>query len=221
MTSERPHSSQKSRRFRIAVASVIGTVLVRALGLTWKIRFENEARWYELHSGGKALALALWHGELLPLTWCHRKFGVSALISSHADGEIIARIVTSLGFTPIRGSTSRGGARALMEAVAHLRQGRDVAFTTDGPRGPRRVSSPGVAVAAAKAECLILPVGALVSRAWIFRSWDRFVVPKPFATITIRYADPIQPAGNRAGDGEAVVPLVDEALLRVCMPDNG
>lgn len=221
MTSEATRAAGSGKRFKIAFASVLGSVLVRMLGLTWRVRFEDAARWNELHASNQALALALWHGELLPLLWCHRKWGISALISSHADGEIIARIVTSLGFTPIRGSTSRGGARALMEAVDHLRRGRDVAFTTDGPRGPRRESSPGVAVAAAKAGCTILPVGALVSNAWIFKSWDRFVVPKPFATITIRYANAIRPAGNRTSDGEAVLPLVDQELLRVCMPDAG
>lgn len=221
MTKGAERATSAGRRFRIAVASVLGTVIVRILGLTWKTRFEEPARWEELHSSGEGIALALWHGELLPLLWCHRNQGISALISSHADGEIIARIVISLGFTPIRGSTNRGGARALMEAVAHLREGRDVAFTTDGPRGPRRVSSPGVAVAAAKAGVVILPVGASISSAWIFKSWDRFVVPRPFATITIRYASAIRPAGNSASDGEAVLPQVDEELLSVCMPDAG
>lgn len=218
MTATRPET--RGRRLRIGVASFAGTVLVRLLGLTWRTRLEGPDLRRAAHGAGEAVALALWHGELLPLLWCHRNQDIAALISSHADGEIIARIVQALGFRPIRGSTSRGGVRALAEAVTALRAGRDVAFTTDGPRGPRRVSAAGVGVAAAKAGVGVLPVGARVTRAWVFRSWDRFVLPKPFATITVRYADLIRPAGNAAVDGERIIPEVDRALMQVAMPDK-
>ena len=218
MTNARTDSS--SRRLRIAAASLLGIFLVRLLGATWRLRLEGSDHRRTARQSGEALVLAIWHGELLPLLWFHRHQDIAALISSHADGEIIARIVQSLGFRPIRGSTSRGGARALMEAVAELRGGRDVAFTTDGPRGPRRVSAPGAAVAAAKAGVGVLPIGAHVTRAWMFRSWDRFMLPKPFARITVRYADVIRPAGRSAVDGEQVLPEIDRALLRVSMPDE-
>lgn len=218
MTADRRESP--GRRLRIAVASALAIALVRALGATWRLRLEGPDLRRPVHEAGQALVLAIWHGELLPLIWYHRQQDIAALISSHADGEIIARVVKSLGFRPIRGSTSRGGARALMEAVGELRGGRDVAFTTDGPRGPRRVSAPGVGVAAAKAGVGVLPIGAHVDRAWVFRSWDRFVLPKPFATITVRYADIITPAGSAAADGERIVPDIDRALMQVAMPDE-
>lgn len=210
----------RARRFRVAAASVVGMVIVRLLGLTWRLRLEGPDHRRNVHESGQALVLAIWHGELLPLIWYHRHQDIAALISSHADGEIIARIVQSLGYRPIRGSTSRGGARALMEAVGELRRGRDVAFTTDGPRGPRRVSAPGAGVAAAKAGVGVLPMGAHVTSAWMFRSWDRFMLPKPFATITVRYAEVIRPAGDTAIDGERIVGAIDRALLRVSMPDE-
>lgn len=218
MTGSRPET--RGRRLRIAVASTVGIVLVRLLALTWRVRLVGPDLRRSAHATGQAVAIALWHGELLPLVWYHRQQDIAALISSHADGEIIARVVQSLGFQPIRGSTSRGGVRALVEAVNELRGGRDVAFTTDGPRGPRRVSAPGVGVAAAKAGVGVLPVGAHVTRAWVFRSWDRFVVPKPFATITVRYADIVRPAGSDATDGERIMPDVDRALMQVAMPDS-
>ena len=218
MTTTRDDS--RSRRLRIAAASLLGIILVRLLGATWRLRLEGPDHRHAARQSGEALVLAIWHGELLPLLWYHRQQDIAALISSHADGEIIARIVQSLGFRAIRGSTSRGGARALMEAVAELRGGRDVAFTTDGPRGPRRVSAPGAAVAAAKAGVAVLPIGAHVTRAWTFRSWDRFMLPKPFARITVRYADVIRPAGPSVADGERILPEVDRALLRVSMPDE-
>lgn len=218
MTAPRPGT--RGRRLRIAVAAFVGTVVVRLLGLTWRTRWEGADLRRAAHDAGEAVVIALWHGELLPLLWCHRHQDIAALISSHADGEIIARVVQALGFRPIRGSTSRGGVRALAEAVTALRAGRDVAFTTDGPRGPRRVSAAGAGVAAAKAGVSVLPVGAHVTRAWVFRSWDRFVLPKPFATITVRYAALIRPAGRTAADGERITPDVDRALLQVAMPDQ-
>jgi len=218
MTASRP--GDRGRRLRVAVASTLGRFAVRLLGMTWRTRLEGPDLRRSAHDTGQAVALALWHGELLPLVWYHRNQGIAALISSHADGEIIARVVQSLGYQPIRGSTSRGGVRALVEAVTELRAGRDVAFTTDGPRGPRRVSAPGVGVAAAKAGVSVVPVGAHVTRAWVFRSWDRFVVPKPFATIIVRYGGVIHPAGRDATDGERIMPEVDEALMRVAMPDE-
>ncbi len=84
------------------------------------------------------MVIVLWHGELLPILWAHRDQGIAVLISTHADGEIIARICESLGCRTVRGSSSRGGVRALLELVRELEQGHEVAITPDGPRGPRR-----------------------------------------------------------------------------------
>jgi lysophospholipid acyltransferase (LPLAT)-like uncharacterized protein len=109
MTGSRPET--RGRRLRIAVASTVGIVLVRLLALTWRVRLVGPDLRRSAHATGQAVAIALWHGELLPLVWYHRKQDIAALISSHADGEIIARVVQSLGFQPIRGSTSRGGVR--------------------------------------------------------------------------------------------------------------
>jgi lysophospholipid acyltransferase (LPLAT)-like uncharacterized protein len=212
--------SGAGRRLRTALAGRLGWWLVRLLGLTWRVRLEGDDVRARAKAGGRSAVLALWHGELLPLVWYHRGQDIAALISTHADGEVIARIVESLGYRPIRGSTSRGGARALLEAVGELEGGRDVAFTTDGPRGPRRVSAPGVGVAAAKAGAPVVCIGAVVDRAWRLRSWDRFVIPKPFARVTVRYAPVLWPAGRAIRDGEALVPAIDAALHAVCGPDD-
>lgn len=155
--------------------------------------------------------LAIWHGELLPLIWAMRGREVAPLISTHADGEVIARIVMSLGYQPIRGSTSRGGARALIEAVRRLDAGEVVAFTTDGPRGPRRRSAPGALAAGARGGAPVVPMGALVSRAWRLRSWDRFVLPRPFAQVVVRIGPPLPPG--------ATIEDLDAALNAVCQPD--
>ena len=201
------------------MAAFLGSVAIRVLGMTWRMKLEgDDIRAREKEAGG-AVVLAIWHGEMLPLFWYFRHQPVAPLISTHADGEVIGRIAESLGFRPIRGSSSRGGARALLEAVRVLGKGIDVAFSTDGPRGPRRVSAPGAGVAAAKAGVPVVPLGVCVDRYWQLKSWDRFVIPKPFAHLTIRYAKAIHPMGRKSEDGLAIMPDVDHALMTVCAPD--
>jgi lysophospholipid acyltransferase (LPLAT)-like uncharacterized protein len=195
------------RRFRTAVAAALGAMLVRALGATWRVRWVGD----ELPS--TAAVLAMWHGELLPLVWALRGRGIAPLVSTHADGEVITRIIQSLGYSAIRGSTSRGGARALIEATRRLDAGTVVAFTTDGPRGPRRRSAAGALAAAQRSGVDVIPMGAATSRAWRLGSWDRFVIPKPFATIAVRRG----PSLRDVSPGDLA--RLDTAILEVCEPD--
>lgn len=134
---------------------------------------------------------ALWHGRLLPLTYLHRGEGVATLISRSGDGEYIARIAEKWGYLTARGSSTRGGGRALRELVRWLRQGHDLAITPDGPRGPRETLKPGVLLAAQVSGRPIIPVSAGTDRAWWFEAWDRFMVPKPFARLRVAYGPPI------------------------------
>jgi lysophospholipid acyltransferase (LPLAT)-like uncharacterized protein len=133
---------------------------------------------------------ALWHGELLPLLAQHRDQGVVVLISEHRDGEVIAQIAHALGFRTVRGSTSRGAARALLAITRSLQDGDEVAVTPDGPRGPRHTFAPGALVAANRADVPIVAIGVTATRAWRLKSWDAFMIPKPFSRITIVYSDP-------------------------------
>ena len=134
------------------------------------------------------------------------------MISRHADGEVIARIVKSLGYRTIRGSTTRGGVRALLESAQVVNDGIVVAITPDGPRGPRHVFSPGAVIVAQRTSRPIIAIAATASRAWRLRSWDRHVVPKPFASVTIRYsraeyvnADDARDAVNEQGRFEQLL----------------
>ncbi|MEO7963088.1 MAG: DUF374 domain-containing protein, partial [Gemmatimonadaceae bacterium] len=145
---------------------------------------------------------------------------ISILVSTHADGEIIARILESLGFTTVRGSSSRGGARALLELVRVLREGHDVAVTPDGPRGPRRVFAPGAAVAAMRAGAPVIGIGARTERAWRLRSWDRLMIPKPFARVTVRYTEALRVVGNTPRDAERDAPRLGEALNAVATRES-
>lgn len=186
--------------------------LIRALCSTWRVRVVNEAPWRTLRAGGRGFVFSLWHGQLLPLLAHHRDQGVRVLISEHRDGEIIARIAESLGFRTVRGSTTRGGARALLAMCDALERGDEIAITPDGPRGPAHVFAPGALVAAQRAGVPIVPVGVAVSNAWRFGSWDAFTIPKPFARLTIAYGDPLLVSASGAREAATEAPRFAEAM---------
>ena len=192
--------------------SWLGALVVRALGTTWRIRRTgDEARRRHQREVGPVV-LALWHGELLPLLYAHVGEEIAILISTHRDGELIARIAMRLGFPTVRGSSSRNADRALVGLIRELKAGRTIALTPDGPRGPRHTFAPGALVAAHRAGAAIVPLRAEVSRAWRLRSWDRFVIPKPFATITVHYGAPTFVPGESPRDAAAAAPAFQAAL---------
>jgi lysophospholipid acyltransferase (LPLAT)-like uncharacterized protein len=160
----------------------------------------NEQAYAAERAAGRAVVLVLWHGEMLPLLYHHRGRQISVLVSEHGDGEIIARILQTFGFRLIRGSTSRGAARALIAVDRELRDGFDVGITPDGPRGPRHSVAPGALLAAHRASVRLMPLAATASRCWQLGSWDRFMIPKPFATVTVAYgeATPVVADSSRA-----------------------
>jgi lysophospholipid acyltransferase (LPLAT)-like uncharacterized protein len=176
------------RRLRWIVRA--GTTLLRLLAMTWRMRPVDDEAMCVARASGQRVIFTLWHGELLPLLWQHRKQGVAVLISEHRDGEIIAQIAHRLGYTTVRGSTSRGGSRALIGLMRAIEGGRDAAVTPDGPRGPAHVFAPGAAIAAQRTGAALVPVRASASRAWRLKSWDRFLIPKPFATVRVAYGPP-------------------------------
>lgn len=139
--------------------------------------------------GDPRVVFTLWHGQMLPILWAHRQ-PTGVLISEHRDGEIIAQIIRRFGFFGIRGSSSRGGARALLECVQVLRAGADVAITPDGPRGPRHSFAPGALVVAYRAGAQHVSIVSQADRVWRLRSWDGFEIPKPFARVTVVYGAP-------------------------------
>jgi lysophospholipid acyltransferase (LPLAT)-like uncharacterized protein len=170
----------------------LGVPLVRALGRTWRIRLvNNETSVDALRRKGTPIVFALWHGDMLPLLYHHRDEGVSVLISEHRDGELIARIAEALGFRTVRGSTSRGASRALVGLARELANGHDIAITPDGPRGPARSFAPGALIAAQRARAPIIVVGISAKPAWRLDTWDRFVIPRPFAKVQIAFSAPV------------------------------
>ena len=161
---------------------------------------------------GQRVIFALWHGELLPLLWHQRGHHVAIVISEHRDGEIVARIAESLGYDTVRGSSSKGGSRALIGLMRAIDAGADGAITPDGPRGPARVFAPGAAIAAHRTGALIAPIRASASRAWRLRSWDRFLIPKPFARVTVSLGPLTAVVAASPRDAVADVPRLQAIL---------
>ena len=195
--------ARSERKIRWTVR--LGVLAIRLLASTWRFRIRGDTGWRALRAAGRPVIFSLWHGQLLPLLWVHRGEGVAILISEHRDGELIARAARALGHHAVRGSTTRGGGRALVALVGTLRSGRDIAVTPDGPKGPAERYAPGALVAAQRASAPIIAIGVHVSRAWRLRSWDRFMIPKPFARIDVAYAEPtwVDAATPREAAGQA------------------
>lgn len=164
---------------------------------TCSIRFELHGDWDGLatmHKAGQPLVFALWHGEIFPIT----AFGYSkstdlvVFVSQSKDGEVIARVLERLGIATVRGSSSRGGVKALLQACrAMVKDNRMGVFTIDGPRGPRHKSKDGVIFLAQRANAKIVPLRAYPERKKVFKSWDKFVLPLPFTKCPVYVGDPM------------------------------
>jgi lysophospholipid acyltransferase (LPLAT)-like uncharacterized protein len=172
----------------IAAASV----LVQALGRSWRIEYRG-VREYDrvLEQGGRCI-FAFWHARLLPLVFTHRRRRIAVLVSRHRDGEWIARIIERLGFETARGSSTRGGEEGVLEMLDLARRNHLLAITPDGPRGPAGRVKPGLVYLASRTGFPVVPVATAASDAWVFRSWDRFRVPRPFARVVVAYGPPLQ-----------------------------
>lgn len=191
---EPPHDPAAIRRERrVRRTERLVRWVLRLLAPTWRVVFEQADRLPGASSPPRPYIFAMWHGELLPIIWAHRDRGIVGMVSEHGDGEVLSRIVSRWGFRLVRGSTTRGAGRVLLAFVRELRAGNVGMLTPDGPKGPAGVPQAGVLLAARQGEAPIIPVRCEVSRAWRLRSWDRFLIPKPFARVTIRYAEPYLP----------------------------
>lgn len=160
--------------------------IARLIGMTLKI----EARGYDQAKalpGGKVFAG--WHGSTFPAAVLFRGQGVYTIVSLSKDGEMQDRIFRGFGFRTIRGSTGRGGIQALKESIRVLKQGETMAFTPDGPRGPSGVVQAGILHMAKRAGAWIVPVGVSADRCWHAPTWDRYLVPKPFARCVMVFGE--------------------------------
>lgn len=189
----------------------VGLPILNLLVNTWRVRVVNEAPCRRLRAEGKPVIFCFWHGELLAFSWCLRKAGVSVMVSEHGDGEIIARVIESWGWSTVRGSTSRGAGRALLQAVRVVERGTPLAISPDGPRGPSGSVQAGILYASQRNGTPIVPLRFVPSRCWrLEKSWDRFTIPKPFAQVTVHYGTPWIATGTDEASGAALAALMGE-----------
>lgn len=188
-------------RVKIAVAAVLIRGLLALLGATWKWRVvggsERLDGLLETGPGGvpRPLILAYWHRHtalMVPFVTrlLARGLPLAVLASQSKDGELAARIARPRGFTVVRGSASRGGTAGLRRLFRHLRDGGSCILAPDGPRGPLHEVKPGVVVLSQMAAVPVVPLAAAADRSWRLRSWDRMVIPKPFAELTLVVGEP-------------------------------
>jgi lysophospholipid acyltransferase (LPLAT)-like uncharacterized protein len=206
-----------------AVGRIVGGTLASLLARSWRIQVINEEHWRSLRDSGEPYLFVLWHEALLPLLWRHRSQGIAIVVSEARDGEYLASYAESIGYRLVRGSSTRGAARALLGAVRALQSGHPVAFTPDGPRGPRRELKQGVVAAAQRAEVRILPIHAEADRAWRFASWDRFMLPKPFARVRVAYGEPFRVAAGTSGltQGIEETRIAMNSVVRTACREDG
>ena len=178
----------------LAVVPPLAALLIRVLGATLRYRDVNVPGTPIGHTVQGPTVFAFWHCSMLTCAHRFRNLDIAILISRSFDGELIARTVELLGFLAVRGSSSRGGAAGLRGMQEAYAAGHRCAFTADGPRGPARVAKAGpVQLAGLTGATWIGAYHAQPSRAWYLKSWDRFMIPKPFSTVTFGWPAYVAP----------------------------
>ena len=193
--SAQPESGPRrwSLRQRIILSLIVaaGSTIIRLIGSTLRvaISFEEGAQ-QTLEQ--RPLVASFWHSCIIPATYICRGLGVRVMSSYSYDGEYMGRIIQKFGYVPVKGSSSRNPIRALLGLRRALEQGWTVAFTLDGPRGPRHKVKPGPVGLGRSSGLPLTTFHAGVDKAWVLHSWDRMMIPKPFSRVLLRFGKLIQ-----------------------------
>jgi lysophospholipid acyltransferase (LPLAT)-like uncharacterized protein len=180
------------KRLQVSAIAGLGYPIVNAIGHTLRWRVEGLHHYDAIVASGCQPVMAFWHGRILPATFYLRRRGIVVITSANFDGEWIARIIERFGYGTARGSTTRGGRRAMLQLVRQMKEGRPAGFTVDGPRGPARVAQPGAIWLAKATGNPVLPFHLEASNYWSVRSWDRTQIPKPFSTVALAIGEPME-----------------------------
>ena len=181
---------------REAFLAGLGAAILKTLFLTLRLRVEDRSGLLEGRLKGSVI-LCFWHNRILGITFGYTRIypsqrtGVTVLTSPSKDGEILARLVGAFRMGAVRGSSSRRGFQAQRELVRHVEDGRDIAITPDGPRGPKYSLGPGVIHLAQTTGAPILPMDATFSRCIRMKTWDGFIIPLPFSKVSVTIDAPV------------------------------
>ena len=186
------------------LVSFLGSMYVLFVYKTSTINLKNRKNIESLFKKNESFIYAFWHDQLLmcPLTW-QSELEIKVLISKHRDGDIIAKLISNLGFKAIRGSThksgktrNKGGLLSARQMIKSLKKGISIGISPDGPKGPRHKVSDGILSISRLSNSPILPVGIGFKKKWVLSTWDKFIIPKPFNQITIIWGEPLPALKN-------------------------
>jgi len=178
-------------RMLVRLADLAFYFLIKLIGMTLRYEVDGEAFRGSVIEAGKQPIYAIWHDRIFAGTYFLRGLGIIVLTSKSFDGEYIARFLTRFGFGTVRGSSSRGGVRGLVEMIRLMKRGLPMAFTVDGPRGPRYTAKSGPVTLAKKTGNPILPFIVECKHGLHLNSWDRLQIPMPFTKARVFFAEPI------------------------------
>ncbi len=176
---------------KVAISGFLGFWFLRTVFALNKKTVINGDRWEEILSTGRPVLICCWHGRLLFPVFRWNQEGTHALAGLHMDAEIISRIGEKLGWSMLRGSSSRGGVKVYKQLLDTLEKRGRVFITPDGPRGPEQEIKQGTIKSAEQTDAIIVPISGQASRRWEIKNWDTFVVPKPFGRIVNVVGEPI------------------------------
>jgi lysophospholipid acyltransferase (LPLAT)-like uncharacterized protein len=178
-------------RQRIALFFItwVGYLAIRLIGPTLRYSISREEDGPPLDD--QTFVYGFWHRCVFPAAWLWHDYGIHVMTSRSFDGEYIARIIGKLGFVAVRGSSSRGAVGALLGMRQAVERGAAAAFTIDGPRGPKYLAKPGATLLARATGVPLAAFHLAVERAWVLKTWDAFMIPKPFSRVLVRGAQRI------------------------------
>jgi len=214
----------RAARWLDRVAPFVGAAAVRLVGVTWRVTIVGLVNVEALWRKREPLIYVVWHGRILLVPWLAGRLGGAraprVLVSRSRDGELAARYVGYFGLSVVRGSSSRGGGSALRALVRAIRDGVDVAIVPDGPRGPREQLQPGVVALAALTGAPVVPLAVGARPARRLASWDRFLVPWPFARCVLAFgpAMRIAPDADREHAGKELERALADVTERADTP---
>lgn len=189
------------KRISIRLADLLMFVCIKLVGITMRFEVRGDENLAEIEAEEKIPIICFWHNRIFLGTYFWRDKGIVVLTSKSFDGEYIARFIQRFGYGAIRGSSSRGGAGALIEMIRSMLSGHPMAFSIDGPRGPRYEAKPGAVLLAKKTGNPLIPFIVEPRRYWQLNSWDKMQIPMPFTRALSIIGKPIYVDAN-AGDDE-------------------
>jgi lysophospholipid acyltransferase (LPLAT)-like uncharacterized protein len=203
------------KRIRSLLLRKLSWILIEGIVLLNKITLEGQEAVTALKRENVPLIYIFWHRHILFVIHKFKNSGARPLISLSADGERVSAVAEEFGMAPVRGSSSRGGARAFLEMARNIQEERsEVLITADGPKGPARKVKEGTVQLAAKTGALVIPISWSATRVKVLeKSWDRFLVPLPFGRIRFAYGEPLRiPPDPSPGESERLAGVLAEKL---------